>query len=247
MTEPSPFQRLLSVRFDDLDLEGLVARIIARDPAAAFAYVVTPNVDHVLRLQDSAPGLQEVYDGALFSVCDSRVLQRLAAWRGVRLEIAPGSDLVAALFGRVITPDTPVTMIGGEEPVAEGLRRRFGLRHLAHHNPPHGFIEDPAAVQRCVDFVLDHPAPFILLCVGSPRQEILAARIVQAGGAVGLGFCVGAAAEFLTGAKQRAPRWMQRAHLEWLHRLLSEPRRLWRRYLLEGPRIFRLFWRLPRA
>jgi exopolysaccharide biosynthesis WecB/TagA/CpsF family protein len=241
-----PAQRLLKVRFDALELEGLLARLAGRDAAAPFAYVVTPNVDHVLRLQDAGPGLHAAYERALFSVCDSRILRRLAAWKGMRLDLAAGSDLVAALFGRVVGPDTAVTMIGGTEEVAQGLRERYGLRRLAHHNPPQGFIEDASELARCVEFVVAHPARFVLLCVGFPRQEIVAARLAETAGATGLGLCVGAAAEFLTGVKRRAPGWMQRAHLEWLHRLLSEPRRLWRRYLLEAPRIFLLFWRLPR-
>jgi len=80
-----------------------------------------------------------------------------------------------------------------------------------------------------------------------PQQEILALRVAQAGGAVGVGLCIGASLDFLTGRKARAPLWMQKASLEWLHRLLSEPGRLWRRYLIEGPRIFRLTmrWRKP--
>jgi N-acetylglucosaminyldiphosphoundecaprenol N-acetyl-beta-D-mannosaminyltransferase len=57
-----------------------------------------------------------------------------------------------------------------------------------------------------------------------------------------VGLCIGASVEFLSGAKRRAPRWMQRAGLEWLYRLLSEPRRLWRRYLVKGPRVFKLWW-----
>ena len=59
----------------------------------------------------------------------------------------------------------------------------------------------------------------------------------------GTGLCIGASVEFVTGAKRRAPRWMQRLGVEWLHRLLSEPGRLWRRYLVEGPRIFAMAWR----
>jgi UDP-N-acetyl-D-mannosaminuronic acid transferase (WecB/TagA/CpsF family) len=66
---------------------------------------------------------------------------------------------------------------------------------------------------------------------------------IQLKGATGVGLCIGASLEFLTGAKRRAPLWLQRLGLEWLFRLLTEPRRLWRRYLVEGPRIFVLWWR----
>ncbi|MCQ4158920.1 WecB/TagA/CpsF family glycosyltransferase [Roseomonas sp. GC11] len=250
MTEPAtapPAQRLLGLRFDMLDLEETLQRLAARDAAAPFAYVVTPNADHLLRHARADAALRAIYENAWLSVCDSRVLRLLAARRGIALKLAPGSDLTAALFARgLVGPETPLTVIGGAPEVAEALRARLGLRRLAHHNPPMGFIDDPAAVADCVDFVLAHPARFVLLCVGSPRQEILAARIAASGRATGIGLCVGAALEFVTGAKQRAPAWMQRAHLEWLHRLLSEPRRLWRRYLLEAPRLLWLMRQVPR-
>ncbi len=94
-----------------------------------------------------------------------------------------------------------------------------------------------------VDFVLAHPSRFVFLAVGSPRQEMLADAIRATGQATGLGLCIGASLEFLAGASRRAPRWMQRAGLEWLHRLGSDPRRLARRYLVEDPPIFRLLLR----
>lgn len=245
MTLSAPVsERLLGVRFDRLDTVDAVDMIAARDPSAPFAYVVTPNVDDFLRLVErGGPTMRAVYEGAWLSVCDSRVLRLLARWRGMRLGFAPGSDVVLELLQRVVRPDTPVTMIGGTEEVAATLRGRFGLKKLAHHNPPMGFIDNPAEVQVCEDFVAAHPARVVLLCVGSPRQQVLAARIAASGRATGVALCVGAAVEFATGIKRRAPRWMQLAHLEWLHRLLSEPRRLWRRYLLEAPRVFLVLWR----
>jgi exopolysaccharide biosynthesis WecB/TagA/CpsF family protein len=243
---PVPAQRLFRVRFDMIGPEQVLSLLNARPPEQPFAYVVTPNADHLLRLQGSGQDdLLPIYEAAWLSLCDSRVLRSLAARRGYDLVVVPGSDLLQALFERVIRPDTPVTLIGGGPEVAERLRRRFGLSALAHHEPPMGFMNDPAAVEACVDFVLNHPARFVLLCIGSPRQEVLAARIAATGRATGVGLCVGAAAEFVVGVKRRAPRWVQQAHLEWLHRLVSEPRRLWRRYLLEAPRLLRLMHRLP--
>lgn len=242
-----PSLRLLGVRFDDLDLEGALTLVAARDAGLPFAYVVTPNADHLLRLEAGDAALRALYDGAWLSLNDSRVLRLLAGRRGVRLNLAPGSDLAAALFARVITPATPVTVIGGTPALIEALRARFGLTVLFHHDPPMGFIRDAAAVEAAVAFVQAHPARFVFLCVGSPQQERLAARIQAAGGATGLGLCLGAALEFVTGAKARAPAWMQRAHLEWLHRLVSEPRRLWRRYLLEAPRLLRAMRKVPKG
>jgi len=91
-----------------------------------------------------------------------------------------------------------------------------------------------------VAFVLAHPARFVFLAVGSPQQEVLAAAITATGRATGTALCIGASLEFLTGVSRRAPAWMQRAGLEWLFRLGSDPHRLARRYLLNSPTVFRL-------
>ena len=73
------------------------------------------------------------------------------------------------------------------------------------------------------------------LGLGTPKQD-LAAVALRAVGAAPVILCVGAAFDFLAGTKERAPEWMQRAGLEWLHRLGSEPGRLGRRYLVGNPR-----------
>ena len=85
--------------------------------------------------------------------------------------------------------------------------------------------------------------------VGAPQQEMVAYTIQQLGRATGVGLCVGAALDFLSGRAERAPVWMRRAGLEWLHRLASEPKRMWKRYLVDGPKVFSLFaaWRAASA
>ena len=91
--------------------------------------------------------------------------------------------------------------------------------------------------------MIDHPSRFIFFAVGSPQQEIVAQTVKATGKATGLGFCIGASIDFLTGTEVRAPVWMQNTSLEWLYRLLQDPKRMWKRYLLKGPRIFAIYAR----
>jgi exopolysaccharide biosynthesis WecB/TagA/CpsF family protein len=81
----------------------------------------------------------------------------------------------------------------------------------------------------------------LLACVSFPKQELFAHALRAEGRRTGVTLCVGASVDFLTGRQQRAPRIFQRLSLEWLHRLLSQPRRMFRRYVLEGPAIFGWF------
>ncbi|MDE2581399.1 MAG: WecB/TagA/CpsF family glycosyltransferase, partial [Rhodospirillales bacterium] len=139
-----------------------------------------------------------------------------------------------------LPPGERITLIGLPAPWLEPLCRRTGIAAPAHCNPPRGFAQDKAALAAVVRFVEAHPARFVLLAVGAPQQERLAAAIAARGAATGLGLCVGAAIDFLAGRARRAPGWMQHAGLEWLHRLGQEPRRLARRYLRDDPAIFAL-------
>ena len=106
------------------------------------------------------------------------------------------------------------------------LRDRFGWQRMSRHDPPFGFVNKPAEIDRCVDFVLAHSARYVFLACGAPQSEVLGHRIVARGGAVGTGLCIGASLLFATGLERRAPALMQRAGLEWLHRLIQEPGRM---------------------
>ena len=104
-----------------------------------------------------------------------------------------------------------------------------------------GLRNKPEAIADCAQFVADHPARYVFICVGSPQQEMVAKACLDRGDCVGLGLCVGASLDFIGGRVLRAPKWMQQLRLEWFYRLISEPKRLWKRYLLEGPKIFWLW------
>ena len=231
------------LNFAAVSLDEAAAMVVARPADAAFAYVVTPNVDQIVTIMGERGDLMPVYQGAWLRLCDSRVLRLLGRLRGAALTVVTGSDLVARLFQRCIRPDDPLTIVGCADATVEKLCAAYGLTRVAHYNPPMGFMEHPVEVEVCVRFVVAHPARYVFLAVGSPQKEILAAKIAAAGKAVGLGLCIGASLNFLVGAEKRAPRWMQQCCLEWLHRLLADPRRMWRRYLVRSPRIFALLLR----
>ncbi len=234
--------RVLGLDFADLDVESASRLILGRADDATFSYVVTPNADHLVRLSRD-PALLPLYRDAMLCLLDSRVVARTARLLGLPApRVTTGSDLTARLLaasGRT----QPVTIIGLRADHLPALVARTGIMPPAHYNPPMGFDGDPAEMQRAVRFVLDHPARLVFLAVGSPRQERLAAAIVASGGARGTGLCIGASLEFLCGAVPRAPDVMQQLGLEWLHRMLSDPRRLARRYLVDNPPIFSLLLR----
>ena len=225
---------------DDYDLEGFL-KLAAAYGTERYAYVVTPNVDHLIRFHDE-PAFRALYADAGFVLLDSRFLAIIfKLLKGIRVRVCTGSDLTAQLFGRVIGHDDAVVLIGGDANQARLLAERYGLRGLHHYNPPMGFIRDPREVEKCVEFVEScSPFRFCFLAVGAPQQEVLAQTLKNRGIARGMALCIGASVNFLTGVEKRAPLWMQHIGMEWLYRLLQNPGRLAARYLLRGPRVFSL-------
>ena len=204
-----------------------------------YGYVVTPNVDHLIRYYED-PSFRAKYRAADFILMDSRFAARLVRLlKGVRLPICTGSDLTAQLLCKVVNPADRIVVIGGTDEQAQLLTTRFGLTNLQHHNPPMGFINDPAAVEECLKFIERmSPFRFCFLAVGSPQQETIAQALRARAVAKGLALCIGASLNFITGYEKRAPVWMQKMALEWLFRLIRNPKRLASRYLIRGPRIF---------
>lgn len=164
------------------------------------------------------------------------------AWVGRRLVGGPcdrlsGPDLMHALLSNPAFADIRHFVVGGEPAALDRLEFRYSRggtsrprRIVGTWAPP--FRELTADEESGFIARLDDLRPDIVwVCLGTARQEKWMSRIrhrlnvpVLAG--------VGAAVDFLSGTKRRAPRWMQRCGLEWLFRLGTEPRRLWRRYLI---------------
>jgi exopolysaccharide biosynthesis WecB/TagA/CpsF family protein len=228
----------LHYELDDYDLDGFttVASTLGAD---RFDYVVTPNVDHLIRYHDD-PKFREQYADASYVLLDSRFLSHIfRAAKGKRIRVCTGSDLTARLFSQIIAPTDGIVLIGSDEEQARLLAQTYGLKSLHHYNPPMGFIRDPQEVEACLRFAEAHsPFRFCFIAVGAPQQEMLAQLLKRRRLARGLALCIGASINFITGRERRAPLWMQRLGLEWMYRLALDPRRLARRYLVRGPRVF---------
>jgi N-acetylglucosaminyldiphosphoundecaprenol N-acetyl-beta-D-mannosaminyltransferase len=235
----------LGSRFDTGSMEEASRNILA-ERHGHFKYVVTPNVHHMVRLFEDPATMQPLYAHAWRVFCDSRVLSRLAWFSGHRLPVITGSDLTADLIARAAQQHLTIAVVGPTAAACAVLGDRYPGLNVVVHTPPIGFIKSESEVRKCVDFVVKTQAPLVFLAVGMPRQEILARHIADHPRALGVGLCIGASIDFLTGKQRRAPLWVQKAGLEWLHRLLCNPRRLAKRYLIECPRIFYLIcleWR----
>jgi exopolysaccharide biosynthesis WecB/TagA/CpsF family protein len=229
---------------DDHNLEEAL-QLVATFGSDRYGYIVTPNVDHVIRHHENSH-FRALYAQATYVLLDSRFLAHTVGLvKRQMLRVCLGSDLTAATLNSVIKPLDVAILVGGTPGQAQMLKERYGLMRLRHIDPPMNFIRDPLAVETCLrEIEAASPFRYCFLAIGSPQQEIIAQKLKERGSARGLALCVGAAIDFLTGIERRAPVWMQEAGLEWLYRLSRNPRRLWKRYLVRGPKIFLLLWRI---
>jgi exopolysaccharide biosynthesis WecB/TagA/CpsF family protein len=241
---PMPTDRVpfVGVGFDLLTMDAVLERLSAVTELSPYGYVVTPNVDHVVRLNDEvqAAELKPLYEQADLSLCDSRIIAHLARARGLTLPVVPGSDLTPRLFRDVIRPGNRIAIIGGDCDMVADLGRRNPGVELIHYEPPMRLRRNAAGRMEAARFIAEAKARFTFIAVGSPQQEMIAAAVRAFPEAIGMALCIGASLDFITQRQRRAPRIMQRLSLEWVHRLASDPKRMWRRYLVEGPRIFLL-------
>jgi N-acetylglucosaminyldiphosphoundecaprenol N-acetyl-beta-D-mannosaminyltransferase len=156
-----------------------------------------------------------------------------------------GSDLTPRVLAAA-PAGTRVFLLGGSEAAAEAAQRNVqerypGLIIAGRLSPPRGFEHDAEWSKRIVQAITASHAQLIVLGLGAPKQELWAHKHAdQLPSTVML--CVGATIDFLAGTVVRAPRWMQKTGLEWIHRLLSDPGRLVRRYARDAWYLPRLLW-----
>lgn len=215
-------------------LETIDRWIAHRDPH----YVCVSGVHGVMESQRD-PHLKDIHNGAGLVTPDGMPLVWLSRLQGfAQVERVYGPDLMLALCRRSTARGHRHFLYGGAEGVAEQLARRLrdrfpGLDIAGWYTPPFRPLtgEEDAAVARRI---ADSGADLVWVGLSTPKQERwMHDHVGRVGAPVLIG--VGAAFDFHAGLKRQAPRWMQRSGLEWSYRLASEPRRLWKRYLVNNP------------
>ena len=242
----------MQIRMGDLWIDQLtfsaaldaIEQLVAAGRGGA---VFTPNVDHVVNARSNAQ-LRDAYTRTSLSLADGQPVVWAAGLLGTPLPAKiSGSDLVPKLLERATAKGLRVYLLGGEEGVAAKAAARLtaqGVTVVGAEGPRVGIeaAQDEAAI---IARVKEARPDLVLVGLGSPKQERFIDRACPAlAPAILLG--VGASLDFLAGTAKRSPAWMSKAGLEWLYRLVREPRRLWRRYLVNDPAFAIIVWRMLR-
>jgi len=235
-------REILGVRVDATSYERATEQIIDWASTGSPRYVSLCTVNQIMEAHDS-PAFAEVMRAADLVTSDGMPLVWLLRWLGIPgASRVYGPDLMTLVLYAAARRGVPVGFYGGSDGVLrrlETLARDWfpGLQITYAEAPPFRAVT-PEEDEQSVQGLNASGARILFVGTGSPKQE----RWMHAhrGRLQCVMIGVGAAFDFLAGAKPQAPGWMQRSGLEWLFRLVHEPRRLWRRYLVQNPRFVAL-------
>ena len=207
-------------------------------------YVVTPNSDIVVKMQDDTE-LKEICDKADLILTDGQIVVKLSRYLGNPIkERVCMTDFVWDVFDLAIEKDYKVFLFGGKEDVlskaTENIKKRLPeLNIVDSYSPPFGFEKNEEMLEEANRRIKDSDADILIVFLGCPKQEKFIYQNkdkYQVPISITMGGCV----DFMAGKVKRAPIWMQNIGLEWFYRFLQEPKRMFRRYFVDDIRIFEL-------
>lgn len=225
---------ILNASIDNLSKQELLEKLTQEG-----GIVVTPNVDHLMILQKD-PEFHKVYQLSTYRVCDSKVLVLASKFLGkpIREKIS-GSDLFPEFyFYNKDNDEIKIFLLGAAEGVArkaqEKINQKVGRKIIVNsYSPPFGFEHNEEECQKIIDLIGKSEATVLAMGVGSPKQEKWIIKYKDQLENIKIFLAIGATIDFEAGNKPRAPKWISELGFEWLYRLMYEPKRLWKRYLVE--------------
>ncbi len=231
---------ICGVEIDKYNFDQVLAQIIDHALAGGSPeYVVTPNAMHILSLQKD-PLFQKIYRQAFLVVPDGVSLIWSAQFLNTPLNgRVNGTDLFEQLCAAAADKGLKVFLLGGRAGAADAARKILENRHpdlkiVGTHCPPYGF-ESQSTELALINAKITAAQPDLLFVgLGAPKQEKwIAANYQELSVPISVG--IGVSFELVANMVSRAPIWMQKTGLEWLFRLIVEPGRLWKRYIIGNP------------
>ena len=244
---PAPRQiRLMGMPISVVTESQAVDYVIDSLAAGQGGWVITPNLDQ-LRLFRASADLRPMYERATLIVADGMPLIWASRIQKTPLpERVAGSSMLHTLTAAAAKAGRSVFLLGGnpgaaEQAAAELQQTNPGLKTAGTYCPAFGFDKNPAEIENIRNLLASSNADIVYVGLGFPKQERLIEQLRPSlPHACFLG--IGVSFSFVSGEVRRAPRWMQKLGLEWIHRMIQEPGRLLKRYLVHGiPFAVRLF------
>ena len=208
--------------------------------------VFTPNIDHLVKLQKDK-GFYDAYKKADWIICDSKIIYLLSKIFKKKIkEAIPGSSLLPEFYNYHKNNDIiKIFLLGAAEGVAEMAKNKINSRLertmvVESHSPSFGFEKNERECNEIVDKINTSKANVLVVGLGAPKQEKWIVKYKDKLPNVKIFMALGATIDFEAGNITRAPKVFQTFGLEWFYRLIKEPKRLWKRYLIDDLPFFYL-------
>lgn len=224
----------LNIKIDNLTMEEALQKIEYFISESACRYIVTPNLDHIVTLEKDKI-FAEAYDNADLILADGKPLLWISRWLRCPIkEKLSGADLFPRICQLAAKHGYTVFLLGAEEGVAakaaEKLIKKYaGLRIVGTYAPNFDFEENQKELSYIKSLIKMVQPDILGVALGSPKGEKFIYTHLQEYG-VPLSISIGATLDFEAGKIRRAPSWMSDIGLEWLYRIIQEPKRLTKRY-----------------
>lgn len=240
-------QALLNTYVNNLTMKETIQSIEKMIRNDKKSYIVAVNVDVIVKIEQD-DYLKKITDEADLVLVDGQPLIWISRMykRDVKAKIS-GSDLVPLLCKRAAQKGYSVFIIGGKKGIAkkacENLKKKHpSINIVGYYAPPLGFEKDEVELNKINDMITKVSPDILIACFGCPKQEKWIYENYHKYKAK-VSICAGATVDFLAGNINRAPKWMSNHGLEWFYRLIKEPRRMFKRYLIDDMKIIWLTWK----
>ena len=214
--------------------------------------LITPNVDHLMKLQNDRE-FYEIYQQAEYVTVDSRIVSLSMKYLGTPVkEVITGSDFFPSFYNfHKDNPDIKVFLLGAMPGVAKKalhiINEKIGREIIVgEYSPSFGFEKNENECNKIIQMLNASPANVLVVGVGAPKQEKWIYKYKDQLKNIDIFLAIGATIDFEAGNIKRAPKIFQKLALEWLYRLMKEPKRLWRRYIVEDLPFFLLILKQKR-
>lgn len=240
-------QPLLNTYVNNFNMSEALDAIESLVDSGKKSYVVAINVDVVIKIEEDRY-LNEIADNADIVLVDGKPLIWIANYYKMPVkEKVSGSDLVPLLCARAVEKQYSIYIIGGKEGIAQKAKERLekmypGISIVGTYSPPFGFEKDEAELNKINQQITKVKPDIVIACFGCPKQEKWVYENYTKYDAK-VSVCAGATVDFLAGNISRAPKWMSDNGLEWFYRLIQEPKRMFKRYLIDDLKIIQLMYK----
>ncbi|WP_373207922.1 WecB/TagA/CpsF family glycosyltransferase [Clostridium paraputrificum] len=236
--------KFLNIMVDNLTMNEAVVEIDKLIQNRCNSYLVTPNVDHIVRLEEDKE-FQRIYQNADLILTDGMPLVWISKYLGNPIkEKVSGSDLFPKVCELANNKGYKMFLLGAAEGVAKKaackLREKYvNIDIVGTYSPQYGFEEEIYEINKIIDIINSCRPDILVVGLGAPKQEKFIYKYKETLN-VPISLALGATIDFEAGNVKRAPKWMSNNGLEWLYRLIKEPRRMFKRYIIDDLKIIKI-------